>query len=44
MKFVFSNVTKKFKDITVLEDVNITFHSGKVYALIGQNGSGKSVF
>ncbi len=44
MEIVFSNVTKKFKDITVLEDVNITFNSGKVYVLVGQNGSGKSVF
>ena len=44
MKIVFSNVTKKFKDITVLRDVNITFNSGKVYVLVGQNGSGKSIF
>lgn len=44
MKFVFSNVTKEFNGITVLEDLNLTFQSGKVYVLIGQNGSGKSVF
>jgi len=44
MKFVFSNVTKKFNGITVLEDLNLTFQSGKVYVLVGQNGSGKSVF
>lgn len=44
MKIVFSNVTKKFNDIPVLENINITFKSGKIYALVGQNGSGKSVF
>lgn len=44
MKIVFSNVTKKFKDITVLKNINLTFNSGKVYVLVGQNGSGKSVF
>lgn len=44
MKIQFLNVTKKFNDITVLKNINITFKSGKVYALVGQNGSGKSVF
>lgn len=44
MKITFKNVTKKFKDITVLKDVNVTFNSGKIYVLVGQNGSGKSVF
>lgn len=44
MKIEFLNVTKKFKDIPVLKNVNITFKSGNVYVLVGQNGSGKSVF
>ena len=44
MKIEVKNVTKKFKGITVLEDVNLEFDSGKVYALVGRNGSGKSVF
>lgn len=38
------NVTKTFKNNVVLEDVNITFEEGKIYGLIGRNGSGKSVF
>jgi len=38
------NVSKKFKNIPVLSDVNLEFKSGKIYGLIGRNGSGKSVF
>lgn len=44
MEIKVNNVTKKFKDITVLRNINIKFKSGKIYALIGRNGSGKSVF
>ncbi len=43
MKIEIKNVSKKFKKVTVLEDVNMTLHSGKIYGLIGRNGSGKSV-
>ena len=32
------------EEITVLKDVNVKFETGKIYALIGTNGSGKSVF
>lgn len=38
------DVSKKFKNIEILNDINITFESGKIYGLIGRNGSGKSVF
>ena len=38
------NVSKKFKDIEILKKVNIKFESGKIYGIIGRNGSGKSVF
>ena len=38
------NVSKKFKNVEVLSNINITFEEGKVYGLIGRNGSGKSVF
>ena len=38
------NVSKKFKNVSVLSDVNLEFKSGKIYGLIGRNGSGKSVF
>lgn len=37
------NLTKKFKDVTVLDDINIDFEAGKVHGLIGRNGSGKTM-
>ncbi len=40
---VVKNLTKKFKEATVLDNVNITFESGKVHGLIGRNGSGKTM-
>ena len=43
MKVEVKNVIKKFKDNIVLNNVNITFESGKIYGLLGRNGSGKSV-
>lgn len=44
MTIEFKNVTKKFKDIIILNNINLTFESGNVYGLFGRNGSGKSVF
>ncbi len=44
MTIEFKNVTKKFKDITILKDINLVFESGNIYGLFGRNGSGKSVF
>ena len=44
MKLEVKNVSKRFRDVEVLKDVNITFESGKIYGFIGRNGSGKSVF
>lgn len=37
------NVSKKFKDITVINDVNIKLKANNIYGLYGRNGSGKSV-
>lgn len=37
------NVTKKFGDVTALERINISFETGKIYGIIGRNGSGKTV-
>lgn len=37
------NVTKKFKETTVLDKVSISFERGKIYGIIGRNGSGKTV-
>lgn len=38
------DVSKKFKNIEVLKNINIVLESGKIYGLYGRNGSGKSVF
>lgn len=38
-----SHVTKKFKEDTVLSDINVTMEQGKVYGFSGNNGSGKTV-
>ena len=38
------NLSKVIKGVTIIENINIEFESGKIYALIGRNGSGKSVF
>lgn len=43
MKIEVKNVTKRFKDSVILDDVNLEFVGGKIYGLIGRNGSGKSV-
>lgn len=37
------NVTKKFKEATALKDVTVSFEHGKIYGIIGRNGSGKTV-
>ncbi len=37
------NLTKKFKEATVLDNINVDFESGKVHGLIGRNGSGKTM-
>jgi ABC-2 type transport system ATP-binding protein len=36
------NVTKKYGEITALDNVTVEFKSGVVNALLGPNGSGKS--
>lgn len=40
---VIKNLTKKFKEAVVLDNVNISFEKGKVHGLIGRNGSGKTM-
>ena len=37
------NICKKFNNETVLKDVNSDFHYGKIYGIVGKNGSGKTV-
>ncbi len=44
MKIEIKNVTKKFKENTVIKNTTLTFEGGHIYGLFGRNGSGKSVF
>ena len=37
------NVSKKIKNVTILDNVNLRFEGGKVYGLKGKNGSGKTM-
>lgn len=37
------NVTKKFRDITVLSNVSLEIGNGTITGLVGRNGSGKTV-
>ena len=43
MNIALNNGSKNFKNQTVLENVNLKLESGKIYGLVGRNGSGKSV-
>jgi ABC-2 type transport system ATP-binding protein len=36
-------VTKSFKGLTLFENATATFEAGKIYGIVGHNGSGKSV-
>lgn len=44
MKIEVKNISKKFNKTEVIKNVSATFESGKIYGIIGRNGSGKSVF
>jgi ABC-type uncharacterized transport system ATPase subunit len=37
-----SHITKRFGDLTVLEDVSLSVQRGTVHALLGENGAGKT--
>lgn len=38
------NVSKTIKNSTVLQNINYEFTSGKIYGIVGKNGSGKTMF
>lgn len=38
------NLSKTIKNSTVLKDINYEFSSGKIYGIVGKNGSGKTMF
>ena len=40
---VIDKLTKSFKGKTVLEDVNMRLQKGRIYGIVGDNGSGKTV-
>lgn len=44
MKLEIKNLTKSFDDKVILENINFTFEKGKIYGLLGRNGSGKTTF
>lgn len=37
-----NSVTKRYKDITALDNISISFEFGKIYGFLGRNGAGKS--
>ena len=41
---VFNNVELSYADELALQDIELTAHKGKVYALVGDSGAGKSSF
>ena len=43
-KLEISNLTKAYTGVLALDDFSAAFDGGKVYALLGKNGSGKSTF
>lgn len=36
-------IYKEFRGRSVLEDINLQFHEGKIYGIVGMNGSGKTL-
>ena len=36
------NITKRYKGVTALDDVSLSFELGKIYGFLGRNGAGKS--
>ncbi len=43
MKLAVKNYTKKIKNKTILDDINLDLCSGNVYGFYGRNGSGKTM-
>ncbi|MGN0622348.1 MAG: ABC transporter ATP-binding protein [Oscillospiraceae bacterium] len=39
---VISKLTKKYKDLTAVDSLDLTVHSGEIFALLGVNGAGKT--
>ena len=44
MKLEIKNLNKSYGEKEVLKDINFTSEEGKIYALLGRNGAGKTTF
>lgn len=42
MKLLIKNISKSFKNKTILNDINFELDSGNILAIVGKNGSGKT--
>lgn len=42
MAIELKNVTKRYRDVTALDDVSVTFGGDRIYGLLGRNGAGKT--
>lgn len=43
-KLRIENISKAFKGKTVLDSISLVLESGKIYGIVGENGSGKTMF
>ena len=43
LKLIVENVCKKIKNKIILDNINFTLESGKIYGFVGENGSGKTM-
>ena len=43
MKFVIEHLKKRYEKKEVLQDIDFTFETGKIYGLLGRNGAGKTL-
>lgn len=42
-KITIEGLTKRIKGNIILDNINIELHGGKIYGLVGRNGSGKTM-
>lgn len=38
------NISKRYGDQLILDHISAEFHTGNIYCIVGENGSGKTVF
>ena len=44
MKLQVASISKKFDQKIIFDQASFTFEKGKIYGLLGRNGSGKTTF